>query len=119
MIASRWLFVVAFSYAVVDNVAVAQRSDPANGAVVYRALDGIDLAEINRDLMIYGSGTEIPAGKDGRWHRERLHLSPFIYRLQADGARQWNADYREHGHYYDPLCGDKVVRFGKMEPAED
>ena len=66
-------------------------------------------------LMIYGSGTEIPAGEDGRWHRERLHLSPFIYRAREDGSREWNADYQESGHYFDPQYGDRVIRFGVME----
>ncbi len=66
-------------------------------------------------LMIYGRGTEISMGKDGRWHKERLHLSPFIYRTKKDGTRQWNADYRESGHYYDPLYADKVIRFGVMK----
>jgi len=66
-------------------------------------------------LMLYGSGAEIPSGKEGRWHRERLHLSPFVYRLKEDGTRQWNTDYHESGHYYDPLYGDQVVRFGIME----
>ena len=69
-------------------------------------------------LMIYGRGTEIPSGKTGRWHKERLHLSPFIYRTKEDGTRQWNADYREGGHYYDPLYGDKVIRFGVMTPPK-
>ncbi len=66
-------------------------------------------------LMIYGPGTEIPGGEAGRWHRERLHLSPFIYRTGADGTRRWNADYVETGHYYDPLYGDSVIRFGVMK----
>ena len=66
-------------------------------------------------LMIYGRGTEIPSGKAGRWHKERLHLSPFIYRTQKDGTRRWNADYCESGHYYDPLYADKVIRFGVMK----
>ena len=69
-------------------------------------------------LMIYGRGTEIPSGKAGRWHRERLHLSPFIYRTKEDGTRQWNADYCESGHYYDPLYADKVIRFGVMKPPK-
>ena len=69
-------------------------------------------------LMIYGRGTEIPPGKAGRWHRERLHLSPFVYLAKKDGSLQWNADYREGGHYYDPLYGDKVVRFGVMTPPK-
>ncbi len=74
-------------------------------------------------LMIYGRGTEIPSGEAGRWHKERLHLSPFIYRTKKDGTHQWNADYRESGHYYDPLYGDKVIRFGVMktpkQPEQD
>ena len=65
-------------------------------------------------LMLYGKGTEIPAGPDGRWHRERLHQSPFLYRTGKSGLRVWNPDYKEHGHYYDPLYGDHVVRFGVM-----
>jgi len=69
-------------------------------------------------LMIYGRGTEIPSGKAGRWHKERLHLSPFIYRTKEDGTLQWNADYREGGHYYDPLYADKVIRFGVMKPPK-
>ena len=66
-------------------------------------------------LMLYGRGTEIPSGKAGRWHKERLHLSPFIYRTKKDGTRQWNADYRESGHYYDPLYADNVIRFGVIQ----
>ena len=69
-------------------------------------------------LMIYGKGTEIASGKAGRWHRERLQLSPFVYRLDSQGRRQWNGDYREGGHYYDPIYGDKVVRFGLMSPPD-
>ena len=69
-------------------------------------------------LMIYGRGTEIPSGKAGRWHKERLLLSPFVYRTKKDGTHQWNADYRESGHYYDPLYADKVVRFGIMKPPK-
>jgi hypothetical protein len=62
-------------------------------------------------LMLYGRGTEIPPGAAGRWHRERLHLSPFVYRVDADGKRVWNGDYIEGGHYYDPIYRDYVVRF--------
>jgi hypothetical protein len=62
-------------------------------------------------LMLYGSGEDIPAGADGRWHLERLHLSPFLYRLK-NNVKEWNPDYREGGHYYDPIYGDKVVNFG-------
>lgn len=66
-------------------------------------------------LMLYGAGIEIPSGKDGRWHRERLHLSPFIYRTQENATRLWNAEYKESGHYYDPLYRDRVIRFGAMD----
>lgn len=62
-------------------------------------------------LMLYGSGEDIPSGKEGRWHLERLMMSPYLYRLRPDGTKQWNPDYKDGGHYYDPLYGDKVVRF--------
>ena len=63
-------------------------------------------------LMLYGKGEDIPSGKEGRWHLERLHLSPYLYRLNADGTKSWNEDYKEGGHYYDPIYGDKVIHFG-------
>ena len=84
----------------------------------YRDVDPQFAVRGDGGLMLYGSGTEIPSGKEGRWHRERLHLSPFIYRQQEGGARQWNADYHETGHYFDPLYGDKVIRFGVMEAPD-
>jgi len=62
-------------------------------------------------LMIYGDGVEIGAGKENRWHLERLLLSPFIYRIGANGDKEWNPDYEEGGHYYDPIYGDYVVEF--------
>ncbi|MBL8556558.1 MAG: ImmA/IrrE family metallo-endopeptidase [Phenylobacterium sp.] len=62
-------------------------------------------------LMLYGSGEDIPSGAAGRWHLERLLVSPYLYRLRPDGVRQWNPDYKDGGHYYDPLYGDHVVRF--------
>lgn len=70
-------------------------------------------------LMLYGSGTDIPSGAEGRWHRERLLLSPYLYRLRSDGTKAWNPDYKDGGHYYDPIYGDKVVRFpgvSSMDP---
>lgn len=67
-------------------------------------------------LMLYGDGEDIPSGKEGRWHLERLHLSPFLYQLNDQGEKIWNEEYKEGGHYYDPLYGDKVIRFkGKTE----
>lgn len=62
-------------------------------------------------LMLYGSGEDIPSGAEGRWHRERLLMSPYLYRVGPDGRKTWNPDYKDGGHYYDPLYGDKVVRF--------
>lgn len=71
-------------------------------------------------LMLYGDGEDIPAGAAGRWHLERLLMSPFLYRSTATGKKQWNQDYKEEGHYYDPIYGDKIVRFpGRMEMKED
>jgi hypothetical protein len=70
-------------------------------------------------LMLYGKGEDIPSGAEGRWHLERLHMSPFLYRPRSDGKKDWNPDYKEGGHYYDPLYGDKVVRFpgvSSMDP---
>lgn len=63
-------------------------------------------------LMLYGAGVDIPSGREGRWHKERLHLSPYLYRQDEDGAKAWNPDYKEGGHYYDPIYVDKVVDFG-------
>jgi len=68
-------------------------------------------------LMLYGKGTEIPSGEAGRWHLERLHRSPFLYRESVAGKRTWNPDYREGGHYYDPIYGPYVIRFGVAAPA--
>ncbi len=62
-------------------------------------------------LMIYGDGIEIGSGKENRWHLERLLLSPFIYQSDENGNKQWNPDYQEGGHYYDPIYGDFVVEF--------
>ena len=70
-------------------------------------------------LMLYGDGEDIPFGAAGRWHLERLLLSPYLYRLRSDGSKDWNPDFKEGGHYYDPIYGDKVVHFPgetKMDP---
>lgn len=62
-----------------------------------------------RDLMVYGPGTEIPSGREGRWHRERLHRSPFLYRVEG-GSKTYNPEYLAGGEYGDPVYGDfKVV----------
>jgi len=71
-------------------------------------------------LMIYGDGEEIPSGEKGRWHLERLKLSPFIYYLDKNGIKNWNEDYKEGGHYYDPIYGNYVLNFkGSVSIDED
>lgn len=77
----------------------------------YRGIDPQHEVRAEGGLMLYGAGTEIGSGRAERWHRERLHLSPYVYRLSEDGRKIWNPDYREGGHYYDPIYDDKVVDF--------
>lgn len=62
-------------------------------------------------LMLYGEGTEIASGPEGRYHLERLHRSPFIYRVDEHGARSYNPDYVEAGFYYDPIYDGISVEF--------
>jgi hypothetical protein len=54
-------------------------------------------------LMLYGKGTEIASGPEGRYHLERLHKSPYLYRETELGEREWNPDYEAGGFYYDPI----------------
>ena len=74
------------------------RADPA-----FESWDGG-----SRDLLLYGFGADIPAGEAGRWQRERLRASPFLYRV-VDGQRRWNPDYQRDGWYDDPLYGSHVA----------
>jgi hypothetical protein len=76
----------------------------------YRDIAPEHEVEAEGGLMVYGEGTEIAAGLEGRWHLERLLRSPYLYRIEAEGRRAYNADYEEHGHYADPIYGDLVVR---------
>lgn len=62
-------------------------------------------------LMFYGKGTEIGRGAEGRYHYERLHRSPFLYRETEDGARHYNPDYQNGGFYYDPIYEGVSVDF--------
>ena len=62
-------------------------------------------------LMLYGSGDDIPTGKEGRWHLERLLLSPYLYKVDERGNKIWNNDYKEAGHYYDPIYDNYVIHF--------
>lgn len=77
----------------------------------YKATDPAHEIYDEGGLMLYGSGEDIPSGREGRWHLERLLMSPFVYRRDAEGKKVWNEDYKEGGHYYDPLYGEKVVDF--------
>ncbi|HNP34379.1 MAG TPA: hypothetical protein PKK10_00890 [Woeseiaceae bacterium] len=106
------------------GVITVTRSDPNRGVLAhelghklinvsheYREIDPQHEVRAEGGLMLYGSGTDIASGEEGRWHKERLHLSPYLYRVTSTGQRIWNQDYLEGGHYYDPLYGDKIVRF--------
>ena len=61
--------------------------------------------EVNADggLMLYGKGTEILPGADGRYHYERLHRSPYVYTEDAADQRTYNPDYVSGGFYFDPI----------------
>jgi len=62
-------------------------------------------------LMGYGESVEIFGGEEGRWHRERLLRSPFLYRI-VDGEKVWNREYETGGNYADPIYEGLV-----MEPV--
>lgn len=70
--------------------------------------------EVNADggLMLYGKGTDILSGPEGRYHYERLHVSPYLYREAEDGSREWNPDYAGDGFYYDPIYDGISVDLG-------
>lgn len=110
------------------GVITVNKSDPNRGVVAhelghklinvsheYKSIDPQHEVRAEGGLMLYGSGTEIATGQEGRWHKERLQLSPFLYWESATGERTWNEDYKEGGHYYDPLYGDKVVEFSGVQ----
>ncbi len=69
----------------------------------YRSTSPAHEVRAEGGLMLYGQGTEIASGPEGRYHRERLHVSPYLYRLDEDGTKVWNPDYAEDGFYYDPI----------------
>lgn len=69
-------------------------------------------------LMLYGDGEDIPSGSEGRWHLERLRLSPFLYVLKENGDKDWNPEFKEGGHYYDPIYGNKVIQFESEPPID-
>lgn len=76
--------------------------------------------EADGGLMLYGDGIDIPSGEAGRWHRERLYVSPYVYRYTENGVRIQNSDYVGPGFYYDALYGSKVIEFGGTRlPGKD
>ncbi|NNE71451.1 MAG: hypothetical protein HKN29_13965 [Rhodothermales bacterium] len=75
----------------------------------YRDINPAHEVDAEGGLMVYGEGTEIPAGEEGRWHHERLMLSPYLYRM-VDGEKVYNRDYQESGHYADPIYQGLTVR---------
>lgn len=60
------------------------------------------------DLMLYGTGERIPGGSEGRFQKERLQLSPFLYRL-VDGQAEFSNRFEDGGVYRDGLYGDLIV----------
>ena len=59
-------------------------------------------------LMGYGGSTTIYGGQSGRWHQERLLLSPFLYKVNG-GVKTYNPDYTVNGSYNDPIYGSYVM----------
>lgn len=76
----------------------------------YRGLDPQNEIDAEGGLMVYGEGIEIPSGEAGRWHLERLLLSPFIYRLDEGGERVYNPDYAGTGDYFDAIYEGYTVQ---------
>ncbi len=82
-----------------------------NASHEYRDIDPQHEVYADGGLLLYGDGTDIPSGPDGRFHRERLHRSPFVYRREASGAKSWNPDYLDGGGYYDRIYEGLTVDF--------
>ena len=60
-------------------------------------------------LMGYEGKSDIGRGQKGRWHMERLHLSPYLYR-NVEGQKIFNKPYKEKGQYADPLYGSFYIK---------
>ena len=76
----------------------------------YRDLSPQHEIDAEGGLMVYGEGIDIPSGKEGRWHLERLMRSPFIYRINENGERVYNPDYVSTGSYFDAIYEGYTVR---------
>lgn len=59
-------------------------------------------------LLGYHGKTQIYSGKQGRFHKERLLKSPYVYRLQ-NGQKVFNPDYKSFGIYADPIYGESII----------
>lgn len=80
-----------------------------NASHEYREIDPRHEVYAGGGLLLYGQGVDIPSGREGRFHRERLHRSPFVYRRDAGCEKVWNPDYIDGGCYDDRIYGDLVV----------
>lgn len=60
------------------------------------------------DLMLYGDGETIPEGEAGRFQRERLARSPFLYTLEG-GTANFEPIYQDGGIYSDRVYENFVV----------
>lgn len=59
-------------------------------------------------LLGYGGSTTIYGGLSGRWHQERLLLSPYLYKKNGTTIT-WNPDYAGNGSYNDPIYGTYLM----------
>lgn len=59
-------------------------------------------------LLGYGSSVEIYGGQTGRWHQERLLLSPYLYKMN-NGTKTYNPDYEGVGAYDDAIYGNYIM----------
>ncbi len=82
-----------------------------NASHEYRDIDPQHEVYAEGGLLLYGDGTDIPSGPEGRFHRERLLRSPFIHRKDADGTKVWNPDYLDGGGYYDRIYEGLTVEW--------
>jgi hypothetical protein len=53
-------------------------------------------------LMGYGDSLNVYGGKKGRFHKERLLHSPFLYRVK-NKSKLYNLEYKKNGIYRDPI----------------
>jgi hypothetical protein len=60
------------------------------------------------DLMLYGNGERIAPGAGGRYHLERLLLSPFLHTAPS-GVAEFANHFEDGGIYRDRLYGELVV----------